>query len=80
MYESLSLGTQKVSVVRIKRVNFRENNQLFAGTNEIVRNTRVSVERASTIIPLALKKHAKFSCDRYICQELLLAASYESNW
>ena len=31
-------GHRKMSVVRIKRVNFRENTELFVWTNETVRN------------------------------------------
>ena len=39
IYESL--GHRRVSVVRIKRVNFREKIELFDGTNETVRYTGV---------------------------------------
>ena len=51
----MTRDTEKCSLsvlpgVRIKRVNFRENNQLFVGTNGTVRIKRVSVERGSTVI------------------------------
>ena len=43
--------------VYIKRVNFRH--ELCVGTNETVRNPRVSVERGSTVITLT--NHNRFN-------------------